>query len=71
MADPQTREDWQKAATSAVILLALEDAEAFDLVPVNPLNVDVARAQEIIDGAFAIGIHPQIAHVKTFTTTTT
>ncbi len=69
MADPTTREDWQKAATSAVILLSMEDAQTFGLVPVNPLNVDVVRAQELIDGASAIGIHPQIAHIKTFTTT--
>ena len=57
MADPITDDDWRRAARAAVILIALEDARGFDLMPTNPLNVDTARARFLIRGALDRGLH--------------
>ena len=54
--DPTTDDDWSKAARAAVVLLALEDAVLFGLVPVNPLNVDETRAAQMIEGALERGL---------------
>ena len=62
MADPTTREELKRAVTAAAILLALEDAHLFDLIPVNPLNVDHARALELVELGRTNGIWPDIPH---------
>jgi hypothetical protein len=58
MRDPETQAEWQQAADTASLLLALRSAEMYGLITGVPM-INSARCDQILDDAKALGVFPR------------
>ncbi len=58
MRDPRTRPEWQEAADTAELMLALESCRLYGLLQ-GGSGVNVMRCEEILERARAMGIEPR------------